>query len=206
MNLLLDFLPILAFVIAYKFAGIFVATGVLVVGVVAMAAMQWIRERKVNSLMLISAVLVLVLGGITLVLHDETFIQWKPTVASTAFALVFLFSAFIGKKTMVEQMMGEVVQLPPSTWKKINYIWTVFWLVMALVNAWMVRSFDLTTWVNWHLPVLFGLSVVFFLVNGYWISTKMPPENESADSSAGSGDPTSGESISKQSSPEKPEP
>src|SRR5688572_8427551 len=109
MNLLLDYLPILAFVIAYKFFGIFVATGVLVVGVVAMAARQWFRERKINSLMLISAALVLILGGITLAFRDETFIQWKPSVASWAFALVFLASRFIGKKTMVEQMLGEAV-------------------------------------------------------------------------------------------------
>jgi intracellular septation protein len=176
MNLLLDYLPIVAFVLAYKFFGIFVATGVLVVGVVGMTAMQWFRERKVNSLMLISAALVLVLGGITLAFRDETFIQWKPTVASWTFALVFLASRFVGKKTMVEQMMGEAVALEAPLWQRLNYVWALFWVVMGFVNLWLLFSFDLTAWVNWHLPVLLGLSIVFFLVNGYWITTKIPPE------------------------------
>ncbi len=188
MNLLFDFLPIVAFVIAYKFFGIFPATAVLVVGVVAAAAMQWFRERKINSLMLISAGLVLVLGGITLALRNETFIQWKPTVASWTFALVFLASRFIGKKTMIEQMMGQAVSLDPALWRRLNYIWAFFWIVMGFVNLWLLFSFDLTAWVNWHLPVLFGLSTIFFLANGYWISTKLPPETEATPSDPSNSD------------------
>jgi|SRR5882724_1355801 len=178
MALLLDYLPIVAFVIAYKFAGIFVATGVLIVGVVALVVVQWLRDRKVNTLMLISAALVLVLGGITLALRDEAFIQWKPTIASWAFALVFFFSRFVGKQTMVEQMMGEVAPLDQSVWRRLNYIWAIFWVVTGCVNVWLLYNFDLTTWVNWHLPILFGLSVVFFLANGYWIATKLPADSE----------------------------
>lgn len=184
MNLLLDYLPIVAFVIAYKFFGIFAATGVLIVGVVGSAAIQWIKHKKINTLMLISAGLVLVLGGITLALRDETFIQWKPSVASWAFALVFLLSRFIGKKTMVEQMMGEIAPLDQAVWSKLNYIWTAFWLFTGAVNVWLLKSFDLTTWVNWHLPVLFGLSVVFFGANVFWLASKAPPEQESAEQAA----------------------
>ncbi len=191
MILLLDYLPIVAFVIAYKFAGIFVATGVLIVGVVTAAALQWIREKKINPLMLISAALVLVLGGITLAFHDETFIQWKPTVASWAFAVVFLLSGFVGKKNMVEQMMSEVAPLEPSMWRRLNYVWVAFWLLMGAVNVWLLSNFDLTRWVNWHLPILFGLTVVFMLANGYWLSTKIPDEPDTEKATAKATDSTS---------------
>jgi intracellular septation protein len=178
MNLLLDYLPIVAFVIAYKFFGIFVATGVLIVGVVALVAAQWIRHRKVNSMMLISAILVFVLGGITITLRDETFIQWKPTVASWTFALVFLASRFVGKKTMIEQMMGEIATLDSAIWHRLNYVWVVFWLIMGFANLVLLRTLELSAWVTWHLPVLLGLSVIFFLGNGYWITTQAPVDSE----------------------------
>jgi intracellular septation protein len=189
MNLLLDYLPIVAFVVAYRFFDIYVATAVLIVGVVGSAALQWVRDRKINTLMLISAGLVLVLGGITLALRNEAFIQWKPSVASWAFAIVFVLSRFVGKKTMVEQMMGEIAPLDHATWRKLNYLWALFWVVTGLVNVWLLASFDLTTWVNWHLPILFGLSVIFFGANGYWLATKAPPETTPAADEKSKSDP-----------------
>ena len=93
MQLLLDLLPVIAFFIAYKMADIYVATAVLIVGVLLQTAYSWIRHRKVSPMLLVSAVLVLVFGGLTLLIHDNTFIQWKPTIVNWLFAAAFLVSA-----------------------------------------------------------------------------------------------------------------
>jgi Intracellular septation protein A len=84
MQLLFDFFPVIAFFIAYKLTDIYVATAVIIVAVLAQTAVQWIRHRKVSSMALISAALVLVFGGLTLAIHDEMFIKWKVTVVNWA--------------------------------------------------------------------------------------------------------------------------
>src|SRR5512143_1644145 len=106
MKFLFDLLPVLLFFIAYKLDCIYVATAVLIVASLAQVAWLWFRHRRVEKMPLITALLVLVLGGATLLLHDETFIKWKPTVVNWLFALAFLVSQFIGGKTLIERMMS----------------------------------------------------------------------------------------------------
>jgi len=176
MQILFDFLPIVAFVITYKFAGIFVATGVLIVGVLIQSAVQWFRTRKLSPMMLTSAGVVLLFGGITLVLRNETFIQWKPTVANWLFALGFLIVRFVSDKTVMEQALGEQAPLPKSDWQKLNVAWILFFIASGCVNIWLLYSFDLTTWVNLHLIVLLGLTFAFFVGQSIWLARKLPDE------------------------------
>ena len=84
MQLLFDLLPVVFFFIAYKMAGIYVATAVLIVGVLVQTAISWFRHKKVSPMLLTSAILVLVFGGLTLLIHDATFIKWKPTIVNCA--------------------------------------------------------------------------------------------------------------------------
>ena len=93
MQLLFDFFPVIAFFVTYKLTGdMFAATAVIIVAVIAQTAIQWFRHRKVSSMALISGALVLVFGGLTLLIHDKAFIQWKVTVVNWLFALGFLAS------------------------------------------------------------------------------------------------------------------
>ena len=114
MQLLIDFLPVVLFFIAYKLAGIYVATGVLIVGVLAQTAISWFRHKKVSPMLLTSAILVLVFGGLTLLVHDAAFIKWKPTIVNWLFAAAFLATQFIKGPTLVQRLMGEQVQLEPG--------------------------------------------------------------------------------------------
>src|SRR5690606_40382211 len=105
MQLLFDFFPVIAFFIAYKLTDIYVATAVIIVAVLLQTCVQWVRHRKVSSMALISAVLVLVFGGLTLAIHDEMFIKWKVTVVNWLFASGFLLSHFIGDRPFVQRML-----------------------------------------------------------------------------------------------------
>ncbi len=112
MQLLFDFFPVIAFFVTYKITGnLFVATGVIIVSVIAQTGWQWFRHRKVSQMALISGALVLIFGGLTLLIHDKVFIQWKVSVVNWLFAAGFLASRFFGDKLLIERMMGENVQL-----------------------------------------------------------------------------------------------
>jgi intracellular septation protein len=153
-------------------AGIYVATAVLIVGVLAQTAVSWIRHRKVSGMLLTSAILVLVFGGLTLLVHDATFIKWKPTVVSWLFAAAFLGSQFMRGPTIIQRMLGENVALEPADWTRLNLMWVVFFFVEGVLNLWVAYRFDEATWVNFKLFGLMGLTLLFALAQGVWIARR----------------------------------
>lgn len=183
MQLLFDFFPVIAFFIAYKLAGIYVATGVIIVAVVAQVAVQWIRHQKISTMSLVSAALVLVFGGLTLLVHDKAFIQWKPTVVNWLFAVAFLGSHFIGDQPIVQRMLGSQVTLPPASWRRLNLGWVVFFTVMGAANLYVAYNFAESTWVNFKLFGVLGLTLLFVIIQGAWIATKVPSTDASASDS-----------------------
>jgi intracellular septation protein len=170
MQLFLDLLPVVAFFIAYKLAGIYVATAVLIVGVLAQTAFSWIRHRKVSPMLLTSAILVLVFGGLTLLVHDAVFIKWKPTIVDWLFAAAFLISNFWRGAPLVQRLMGEHVELDASIWKRLNLLWVGFFTVCGALNLYVAFNYSENTWVNFKLFGLFGLTLVFALLQGVWIA------------------------------------
>src|SRR5688500_7447426 len=108
MQLLFDFLPIIAFFVAYKIADIYVATVVIIVATVLQVSIHWLRTRRVNPLHLVSAGFVLVFGSLTLLIHSTAFIMWKPTVVNWLFAAAFLASFWqrISDRPLIQRMMG----------------------------------------------------------------------------------------------------
>lgn len=177
MQLLFDFFPVIAFFVAYKLADIYVATGVIIVAVIIQMAVQWIRHRKISPMMLISAVLVLVFGTITLLVHDKTFIQWKPTVLNWLFAAGFLVSQFVGEQPVIQRLMGSNLALDRPVWLKLNLMWVGFFILMGALNLYVAFSFAESTWVNFKLFGMLGLTLVFALLQGVWLSSKMPPDS-----------------------------
>jgi len=174
MQMLFDLLPVVFFFIAYKMAGIYVATGVLIVGVLLQTAISWLRHRKVSPMLLTSAVLVLVFGGLTLLIHDATFIKWKPTIVNLLFAGAFVASQFMRGPTIVQRLMGENLQLKPeSLWTRLNLMWVAFFLVCAALNLYVAYNYSEDTWVNFKLFGLMGLTLVFALAQGFWLARHM---------------------------------
>jgi intracellular septation protein len=180
MQLFLDFLPVVAFFVAYKLANIYVATATLIAAVMVQAVVQWVRHRKLSPMMLTSAVLVLVFGTITLLVHDKTFIQWKPTVLYSLLAVAFLTSQFVGEAPLVERAMGTNMTLERRVWRKLNVAWVVFFVAMAALNLYVAYTFDEATWVNFKLFGLLGLTFVFAFAQAFWISSKTPGESTDA--------------------------
>jgi intracellular septation protein len=172
MQFLVDLLPVIAFFVAYKMAGIYVATAVLIVGVLLQTAVSWIRFRKVSPMLLTSALLVLVFGGLTLLIHDATFIKWKPSIVNWLFAGAFLVSQYMRGPTIVQRMLGENVVLDDASWRRLNFMWVAFFLVAGTLNIFVAYRYDEATWVNFKLFGLMGLTLVFALAQGVWISRR----------------------------------
>ncbi|MCC8999739.1 MAG: septation protein A [Candidatus Contendobacter sp.] len=170
MKLLFDFLPILLFFIAYKLADIYVATGVLIGVTLTQVGWIWLRQRRVEKIPLFTAGLVLILGGATLILHDPIFVKWKPTVVNGLFAVAFLGSCFIGRKPLLERMMGEQLELPAPIWVKLTLAWAAFFFTMGLANLYVAFNFDENTWVNFKLFGMLGLTLVFVLAQAAYMS------------------------------------
>jgi intracellular septation protein len=173
MKFLFDFFPILLFFIAFKLYDIYVATAVAIVSSIIQVGFVWYRHRRVEKMHLITLALIVVLGGATLLLHDETFIKWKPTVVNWAFALAFLGSQF-SQKNLVQRMMEEHIILTSKTvWKRLNLAWVAFFLLMGVVNLYVAFHFDTDTWVNFKLFGMMGLTFLFVIAQSIYLSQYM---------------------------------
>lgn len=172
MQLLIDFFPIVVFFVVYKLADLYWATGAIIVAMGLQMGIQWLREGKVSKMLLVSTVLVLVLGGITLLFRNPLFIQWKPTVVNWLFAAAFLGSEFIGKKNLTERVMGHAVQLEPSMWRHLNVIWVANFTFLGAANLFVVYNFDENTWVNFKLFGMLGLTLLTAIGQAVWIAAK----------------------------------
>lgn len=178
MKFLYDFLPILLFFIAYKLYDIYVATAVAIVATAVQVGVSWLRHRKVERMPLITLGLLVVLGGATLVLRDATFIKWKPTAVNWLFGAVFLGSQFIGRKTIVERMLGANLDLPAPVWVRLNLAWALFFFAMGVVNLYVAFNFDENTWVNFKLFGMLGLTLAFVVGQGFYLARHIKPAAE----------------------------
>jgi intracellular septation protein len=170
MQLFIDYIPIVIFILAYFYRDIFFATGVLMVVMPIILLLQWMRTRKLNKIYLASTVLVLVLGGATLFYRNATFLYWKPTVLNWAIAAVFLGSQWIGEKTIVQRMLGSAAELSRAQWTRLNQIWISFFLVVGGINLFVAYNFSEAFWVKFKLFGMLGLTVAFVILQSIWLA------------------------------------
>jgi intracellular septation protein len=176
MQMLFEFLPLLAFFVAYKFGGIYVATGVLVAAVVIQASIEWIRRKRVSPMLLTSAGLAVVFGGLTIYLHDPEFIKLKPTLLYWLFSAVFIGSQFIGQKTIPERVLGEALAVPRPLWIRANLLFALFFFALGAVNLYVAKQFSEEHWVYFKF-VMFGALAVFTFAIAFWLASKAPNED-----------------------------
>jgi intracellular septation protein len=172
MQLLFDFLPLIAFFVAYMVYDLYVATAVIIAAIALQIAYQWFRHGKVNKMLLISGALVGVFGGITLVLRDPLFIQWKVTVVNWLFAAAFLGSQFFGEKTFTQRLMGHAVELEPAIWRQLNTLWVINFAVIGGLNLYVMYHFDEQIWVYFKTWGMIGLSLLMAVGQALWISAR----------------------------------
>lgn len=170
MQLLVDYIPLVVFILAYFYQDIFFATGMLMVAMPVVLVLQWLMTKKINKIYAASTVLVLVLGGATLVFRNPTFLYWKPTVLNWLIAIVFLGSQWIGDKTVAQRMLENAAELSADQWIRLNQIWVVFFSIVGGINLYVAYNFSEAFWVKFKLFGMLGLTLVFVIIQSVWLT------------------------------------
>jgi intracellular septation protein len=176
MQTLLEFAPLGAFLIAYYAAGLYVATGVLMGAMALLLGIDLLRGRRIPRMHMLSAALVFVFGSATLLLHDQRFIQWKPTVFFWLASLAFLGSFWIGRQTLVQRLLGAALgeehQVPASVWRWLNALWVVFYALLGGLNLVVAFNASERVWVNFKVFGLTLATLIFVGVQVGWLARR----------------------------------
>ena len=182
MKLLFDLFPVVLFFIAYKMYDIYTATIVIIIASMAQVLYFYMKHKRVEKMHIITLILILVLGGLTLYLQDEDFIKWKPTIVNWGFALVFLGSHYIGQKPVIQRMMDQMIQLPELVWERLSWLWIAFFILSGSTNLYVAFNYDTDTWVNFKLFGLMGMTLVFIVIQGIYINKYIQESDSEAES------------------------
>lgn len=170
MKFLFDLLPVILFFVAFKFAGIYMATGIAIVTTIVQVIWMWLRHRKVEPMQWVSLAIIVVFGGATMLLHDETFIKWKPTALYWLFGITLFVAELVFDKNLIRAMMEKQMALPENLWRAVNFSWALFFLAMGALNLVIAYHFSTDTWVDFKLFGGMGLMVVFIVVQSLWLA------------------------------------
>lgn len=159
MKIFFDLLPVILFFIGFKLFDIFVATAIAIGATIAMIIYSKLVLKKVDKALLINGAIISVLGGITLLLHDKTYIMWKPTALYWIGAVTLVVADYGFNKNLIQQMMQKILNPPAPTWKKLNWAWVIFLTALGFLNLYVAFNFSENAWVNFK---LFGVTSMMF--------------------------------------------
>ncbi len=170
MKFLFDLFPIILFFIVFKTAGIFAATATAIAATLAQIGWVKFRHGKVDGMLIASGVIIVVFGGATLLLHDETFIKWKPSVLYWLFAVVLAGAELFWHKNLIRSMMGQQIDMPDAIWRKLNHAWAGFFALLGVANIYVAFNYPTETWVNFKLFGTTGLMLAFVILQSLLLS------------------------------------
>ena len=199
---LFDLFPVILFFAVFKLAGmnpdlaqawatsigylvdpkqlpvLFATAATIAATIVQITWVKW-HHGKVDTMLWVSFALIAVLGGATLLLHDENFIKWKPTALYWVFAATLLFSNLFFKKNLMRTMLHEKLTLPTKVWNRVNLSWSLFFVLLGVVNLYVAFNFSIDAWVNFKLFGATGMMLVFVLLQAMMLAKYMDEEKES---------------------------
>jgi intracellular septation protein len=170
MKFFFDLLPVLAFFVAFQLAGIYVATAVAIATTFVQVAWLKLRGKRVDAMLWASLVIIVVFGGATLVLQDETFIKWKPTVLYWLLGAVLGGAPLVFRRNLIRTMLSEQVRLPDPVWSRLNWSWAGFFVFMGGLNLYVAYNYSTDLWVNFKLFGGMGLMLVFVVVQALFLA------------------------------------
>ncbi len=159
MKVFFDLFPVILFFIGFKLYDIFIATAIAIGATIALIVYSKIRHGNVEKMLMVNGIVISILGGITLLLHDKTYIMWKPTVLYWLLAGALLISNVFFKKNLIQAAMKKMLNLPASIWNKLNLIWVAFLIALGFLNLYIAFNYSENTWVNFK---LFGVTAMMF--------------------------------------------
>ncbi len=181
MKFLYDMFPLVVFFAAYSLFDIYVATAVAMVASCVQVGHYWFRRRRFETMHLVTLFTILIFGSLTLLLHDNTFIKWKPSIVYWALAILIVGSCFT-EKTVLQRMLGPEIPLPASIWLRMNLIWAVFFIALGFLNLYVAFYYALDLapetrekiWVYFKFPGTVILTMLFVFAQAPYMARHLP--------------------------------
>jgi len=197
MKQLLELLPLVLFFGAYQmdgdtlavggwshtFDGIFSATAVLMISTALTWLVASLLEKRNDKRLMWMTLAVLLFGAATLILRDQRFIQWKPTVFNWVLAAVFLGSQFIGKRTVLERVLGNQLILPRPIWTRLNVLWIGNFALVGALNLFVAYRFEEAVWVSYKLYSSIGFTLALMLLTVAIVAPHVKDDGEQPEGS-----------------------
>ncbi len=168
---LFDLFPMILFFGAYKFAGMYVATGVAIAAAILQIIWIKLRRKPIEPMHWINLTVIVVFGGATLWLQDDTFIKWKPTVLYWLFGSILLVSQLFLGRNLLQKLLGDKISMSPKAWTRLALSWAAFFLFAGGLNLFVAFSglFTEAQWVNFKVFGLMGLLILFVIIQSVWL-------------------------------------
>lgn len=176
LKLALELGPLIVFFFANSRFGIFTATAVFMVAISIALGTSWILTRKLAMMPLITGIVVLVFGGLTLYLQDDLFIKLKPTIVNSLFGGILLGGLLFGK-SLLGYVFDSVFKLTDEGWRRLTFRWGVFFFVLAIINEIVWRNFSTDFWVSFKVFGFMPITLVFTLAQMPLITKYSVPED-----------------------------
>jgi len=187
MKFLYDLFPLILFFASYKLYDIFVATGVAIAASAVQISILWLKTRRFEKMHVITLVMLVIFGGLTIALRDPLFIKWKTTIVNWLLAAVFLYTQYGTKRTAFEMVGGSKVALPKEVWRSMNLHWAMFFLFVGALNIYVAFYYGLDLseerreeiWVNFKVFGVLGMTFVFLLIQVFLVGRKLSASGHS---------------------------
>ena len=178
MKLLFDMFPLIVFFGAFKFYDIFTATAAAIIATFIQVGIFWVKNRRFETTHILTLVIISVFGGLTILLKDDIFIKWKPTIVNWLFSGVIIGMLLFAKNSALEFVMGKQIALPSPVWRTLNWAWALFFLVLGGLNLYIAFYYKpeappeirTETWVNFKVFWMFGLTMAFAILQMFYLS------------------------------------
>jgi intracellular septation protein len=176
LKLALDFAPLVAFFVAYKVGGVYWATSIIIALTIVSLIIGYAMTGRVAKFPLFSGMLITVMGGLTLYLHNDMFVKMKPTAANLIFAGI-LGGGLLTNRMFLKDLLGSAVEMPQAAWRMLTWRWVIFFIALAGLNEYVWRTMPEATWVNFKVFGLMGLTMVFAVANAPFMARHMPKDD-----------------------------
>lgn len=181
MHPLLEFFPLIIFFSVYSFYGIYWATATLIIASAIQILFLFITKKPIPKKIWILALLMTIMGGMTIYFQDDAFLKWKVTVVYTIFGIVLLASDKFYQNNLIKKALGEALELPEKIWAKMNVAWAMFFIFIAILNIYIAYNFELDIWVKFKVFGTMILMFLFIVFNMISIYKYLPKDDENKD-------------------------
>lgn len=178
MHALLEYIPLVIFFVFYKFADIYWATASLILASAIQITYFLIKKQPIPKRNLIFFGLIAIFGGLTIYMHDDTFLKWKVTIIQGIFAIALILSQKVFNKNIIKEFLGEALTLPEDIWNKLNLSWALFFAICGMLNWYIAFNYSLEIWVNFKVFGLTALTFVFAIGSVLSLYKYMPEEEQ----------------------------